>query len=198
MVPLTLTASGLRIAMQQQPPMLPPQVQAFVNEYLSNGRNGAAAYLHAYPGKCPNRDVAAVKASQLKATVRVRRALEFVDRAAERAVSRVIDRYVLGREQLAERLCHFAFTDIDQLVELVPVLDQAGNLIDRKVMVRDMEAIPSQARAAIHKLVQSDKGRLSVELPDRRACIMDIARLKGWIVDKPIETPALVTLKIER
>lgn len=184
--------------MQHQPPQLPKDVQAFVDELLRNGRNATAAYMTVFAHKNLTRDDASARASKMKASARVQAALALVDQKAQRAISRVIDRYVLGREQLAERLCHFAFTDIDQLVELVPVLDEKGGLIDRKVMVRDIDTIPPQARAAIHKLVQSDKGRLSVELPDRRACIMDIARLKGWIVDKPIETPALVTLKIER
>lgn len=83
----------------------------------------------------------------------------------------------------------------DQVASVVPVLDERGGVVGRQVLVKDWGEIPPEARAAIST---DGKGKINLKLVDRRACIMDIARLKGWVTDKPIDTHQLVTLKIER
>lgn len=128
----------------------------------------------------------------------VREAVERAEARARERVEQELERYALDRERLATRLVHFAFTDMHQLIDMVPVLNEQGQQIGQSLQLKPLDQIPPEARSAITKLGITDKGKLTVELPDRRACIMDIARLKGWVTDKPLETSRLVTLKIER
>ena len=170
--------------------------QIFVAAYLANGRNGAAAYRTAFPAAQPGSDRSS--ASRLLSRSVVKRALADAASRARELVDRELERYALDRERLATRLVHFAFTDLHQIADWLPVLNEQGQVVGQSLQLKPLDQIPAEARAAITKLGISDKGKLTIELPDRRACIMDIARLKGWVTDKPLETSRLVTLKIER
>ena len=168
----------------------------FVHEYLRNGRQASAAYRVAHPAVRAGSE--RVGASRVLRRKVVRQEIERAEARAREAVDRELERYALDRERLAARLVHFAFTDMHQLVDVVPVLNEQGQQIGQSLQLKPLDQIPPEARSAITKLGITDKGKLTVELPDRRACIMDIARLRGWITDKPLETSRLVTLKIER
>ena len=169
---------------------------AFLAELLANGRNAVAAYRTVFP-KANGRSVKNGSYRMVRHPV-VQAGLAQADALAREAVERELSRYALDRERLATRLVHFAFTDLHQVAEWLPVLNEEGQQVGQSLQLKPLDQIPPEARAAITKLGISDKGKLTIELPDRRACIMDIARLKGWVTDKPLETSRLVTLKIER
>lgn len=106
-------------------------------------------------------------------------------------------RYIADRARLVDRLLHMGMTDVDQLCDVLPVLDEAGAIVGRQLVVKDLSDIEPKARASIAEIRQTREG-IIVKLADRRACLMDVARLMGWVTDEPIDSKRLVTLKIER
>ena len=174
------------------------QDRTFLAELLANGGGIVEAHRVAFPDWKGDEAVRAKAATDYARRANLRNAISKARSVQRSAVDRVVEQYGITQDRLAERLAHFAFTDIDQIVEWLPVMNEAGERVGTQLSIKPLNEIPAQARAAINKLSQTDKGRIAFEMPDRRACVMDIARLKGWIQDKPIETKQMVLLKIER
>ena len=172
--------------------------RVFLAEILSNGGSVVEAFRVAFPNWRGEESTRAKAAADYSRRANLRRAVVEARERQQVAVDRVVDQYAITQDRLADRLACFAFTDMDQIVEWLPVVNEEGVRIGTQLYIKPLDQIPAAARAAINKLGQTDKGRISFEMPDRRACVMDIARLKGWIQDKPIETKQMVMLKIER
>lgn len=185
------------LAKQAARKSLTREQSTFLREVLSNGGKLAAAYRIAYPGlNLPAAEIAR-RASRLARQQGIRAALVAARARADAAVALAAERYGIDRQRAIERLWRWAFTDMDQLADVVRITDEGGGTIGRQVIVRDIADIEPEARGSIAKLRQGRDG-ITVELVDRRACLMDAARLMGWVTDQPIDSARLVTLKIER
>ena len=95
---------------------LTPTEEAFVPQYLSNGQNGTAAWVHTHPGTPPDR--AAVYAYRL---VRKRQVTERI--RAERA--RLAKKHEVTRDQLLANFLEIARADPNELVQMRAVACQA-------------------------------------------------------------------------
>ena len=177
---------------------LTPADRVFLAEVLSNGGSIVEAFRVAFPNWHGAEADRSKAASDYARRGNLRKAIAEARGVQRSAIDRVIDQYAITQDRLADRLACFAFTDLDQIVEWVPVVNEEGVRVGTQLYIKQLDQIPAAARAAINKMGQTDKGRITVEMPDRRACLMDIARLKGWIQDRPIETKQMVMLKIER
>jgi phage terminase small subunit len=113
-------------------------------------------------------------------------------------VEAVLDRYAITADRLAEEMARLAFTELRQVVDVRTETDPASGKRRQRVTLRDFSAIDADAHRALVEVKQSASGEVSVKLADKRGAIMDLARLKGLIVDKPPEQKQLVMLKIER
>ena len=98
---------------------------------------------------------------------------------------------------MAEELACLAFAGCTRLPTCCTEIDQAGK---RRLVVhvKTFAECDQDALAAIVEVKRTAGGEVSVKLADKRAALMDIARLKGWIADKPVDNKQLVMLKIER
>jgi hypothetical protein len=65
-------------------------------------------------------------------------------------------------------------------------------------MVKDFDAADADALAAITEVRRTATGEITVKLADKRQALMDLARLKGWVAEKPANPQQLVVLKVER
>lgn len=164
---------------------------AFVVELLRNGGNKAAAYRAAYPGN-HSANGSRTAATMLSRHPGVAKAIDQARLEAQQQIDQAIHRYAITAERIADELARLAFTRMDQLctVELVD---------GRQVMrVREWADVDREAIAAVSRVKRLADGSLVVELGDKRAALMDLARLKGWVADKPQSNGNLVMLKIER
>lgn len=164
---------------------------AFVEELLRNGGNRSAAYRFAFPN-AGSTHAARVNASALAKRPHVARAIAMAEAEGEAAIEAAVGRYAITAERIADELARLAFTRMDQLATI--------ELVDgRQVMrVREWSDVDREAIAAVSRVKRLADGSLVVELGDKRAALMDLARLKGWVADKPQSNGNLVMLKIER
>ena len=107
-----------------------------------------------------------------------------------------VERYGITADLLADAMARLAFTDLDQLCAWGTVMEHGKRR--SWLHLHDSTAIERPALAAISEIRRSAGGELSVKLFNKREAIMDLARLKGWIADKPVDQRSLVMLKIER
>jgi phage terminase small subunit len=169
--------------------------QAAFAALICDGMPLTDAYLQAYGGNC-SRKTAAVSAVRLTkhpliAAMRNRRMA-----AAIRAVDVACERYNITADRVADEMARLAFTNLDQVADVRTVI--VGGKPRQEVVVKDFSEIEPEARSAISEVKRGVGGELAVRLFNKREALMDLARLKGWIADKPIDQRNLVVLKVER
>jgi hypothetical protein len=169
--------------------------QAEFARLVASGMTGTDAYLAVYPGDL-NRKAAGVKASRLLRHPLVAAARAQRVTAVTAAVDRAVERYGITADLLADAMARLAFTDLDQVASWGTVLEHGKRR--SWLHLHDSTGIEREALAAISEIRRSAGGELSVKLFNKREAIMDLARLKGWIADKPVDQRSLVMLKIER
>jgi len=113
------------------------------------------------------------------------------------AVDSAVERYGITADGIADAMARLAFTDLRQIVDWGTSRDSGGK-VRQWLQLHDCAAISADAHPAIAEIRRSAGGELSVKLFNKREALMDLARLKGWIADKPVDQRSLVMLKIER
>lgn len=175
---------------------LSPKQQAFLEKYIENGGNASAAFRHAYPKSANNPRVSGM-ASRLVKHPLIQQALSRAGSASHAVIERVVAKHELTIERLLEEMACLALTRMPQVADVRTEVDPDGKRRQR-IQVRDFADVPDDALAAIVEVKRTAGGEVSVKLADKRAALMDIARLKGWIAEKPVDNKQLVMLKIER
>ena len=172
------------------------QQAKFCELFLSNGGDASAAYREAYRTK-PGDKTIGQRAWKLKRSKTVATKLAEVQAVSLRAVDRAVEQYSITAERVAQELALLAFTRMPQLADVKTEAGQDGKQHQR-VIVRDFAAVDQDALAAISEVKRTAGGEVSIKLYDKRAALMDIARLKGWVADKPVDNRQLVVFKVER
>lgn len=162
---------------------------------IASGMSGTDAYLTAYPGDM-SRAAAAVKASRLMKRAEMKAARAGQTAAVMAAVESAVERYGITADRLADAMARLAFTDLDQICSWGTAIEDGRRR--QWLHLHDSAAISVDARPAIAEIRRSAAGELSVKLFNKREALMDLARLKGWVADKPVDQRSLVMLKIER
>lgn len=152
---------------------LTPRQQRFVEEYLGNGRNAAAAYRAAYDTDASPKQNA-TSGWELLQNPDIARIVQTADERAEAAVAAVIDRYALTQEDIARRLAILGISDARDVLSW----DENG------VRLKPSAELTDEAAYAITEIGEGDGGRLKVKLADKRASLMDLAKIRGWITDR--------------
>ena len=170
--------------------------QVFLEQLLANGGNAAAAYRVAFPDNCTISSISAA-ASRLRRDPRIVQALAAAEAASRQVVDAAVDRYRISAERVADELARLAFTRMPQLADVRTEFEPDGTQRQRLV-VKDFSSADSDALAAITEVRRSASGEIMIKLADKRQALMDLARLKGWVAEKPVDARQLVMLKIER
>lgn len=175
----------------------------FVETYLANGRNGAAAYRAAYSNSAtPQR--AAEEASKLLKHPKIRPIIDAAAQKAEQATARAVDRYAATQERIVAELARIGFASMADYVRVQP----DGTAV---VDLRDVDDDQFRAVSEVTVEQAGDIGdddqpvpvkRVKIKLHDKRAALVDLARIQGFVVDrkeisgvggKPIEVEQQVT-----
>jgi phage terminase small subunit len=146
--------------------------RAFVEAYLTNGRNAAAAYRSAYDTSASPARVAEDAQDLLKHPL-ISPIIEESDKKRDEVTRRVIEQTSITAEEIISRLIHMARADLRD------VMDWTGG---RPVLKSSADLTPEQAYA-ISEIAETQNG-LRIKLTDKRAVLMDIAKLMGLLVEK--------------
>lgn len=176
---------------------LNPRHEQFVAEMLRNGGNASGAYRAVYGANSSTAQAISAKAGKLRKHPGIAAALGGAHIVAADAVAKAVARYAITADRVADELARLAFTRIDQLATVAMELSQDGKR-RLSVTVRPFAESDPDALAAIVEVKRTAGGEVSIKLADKRAALMDIARLKGWIADKPVDNRNLVVFKVER
>jgi hypothetical protein len=168
----------------------------FLNELIRNGGNAAAAYRLAFPDNSTASSTSAA-ASRLRRHPLIVQALAAADAATRQAVDQAVNRYQITAERVADELARLAFTRMPQLADVLTETDAEG-MRRQRLVVKDFNAADADALAAITEIRRTSAGEVTVKLADKRQALMDLARLKGWVAEKPVPPQQLVMLKVER
>jgi hypothetical protein len=170
--------------------------QVFLHELLANGGNAACAYRVAFPDNSRASSVSAA-ASRLRRHPLIVEALAAAEAASAQAVANAVDRYSITAQRVADELARLAFTRMPQLVDVRTYVGPDGTQHQRLV-VKDFSSSDADALTAITEVRRTASGEITIKLCDKRQALMDLAKLRGWIAEKPAEARQLVMLKVER
>jgi hypothetical protein len=165
--------------------------QEFLRLIIEQDETPTNAYRLAYNDKA-QANVVGSKASRLRRHPVIAAALAEARAMQAAAVRSAVDRYGITANRVADAMARLAFTDLRQIVDVRTVNGR------RIVDVKEFSDIDGDAHQAIAEVRKTAGGELTVKLFNKREALMDLARLKGWIADKPVDQRNLVMLKIER
>jgi phage terminase small subunit len=172
------------------------QQQEFLRLQLEASETPTNAYRLAYNDNSAGK-VVSTKAARLNHHPLIAQALADASERAKTAVASAIERYSITQERVADELARLAFTRMPQVADVRYEVDQHGKR-RQVVAVHCFADADPEALAAIVEVKRTAGGEISIKLADKRAALMDLARFKGWIADKPVDQRQLVMLKIER
>jgi phage terminase small subunit len=144
----------------------------FVETYLTNGRNASAAYREAYNTTTSAQRVGD-DASELLRHPGIIPIIEAAEQKKEESTRRVIERTSITEAEILSRLIHLARADVRDLMDWTS---------GRPVLKNSAELTTEQAYA-ITEIAETQNG-LRIKLTDKRAVLMDIAKLMGLLVEK--------------
>lgn len=165
--------------------MQPETLIAFAEAYIITNGNATAALRRIDPKADEKyKKIWPIADRMLRSDI-CQNALARIRSRGDQALAAVLDRYGITAERAAEELARLAFTQMRQVVNLYTAVDPETKKPRQHLDIRDFDKIDEDAHRAIVKIKRSASGAVEIELADKRAAIMDLARLKGWIVDKP-------------
>jgi hypothetical protein len=173
-------------------------VRSFFAAYISNGGNASAALETVIPNPARGKQATWRYASVLKRHPEFVRLQADQEARAALSVAHALERYGITAEQAAEEMARLAFTELRQVVDWYTITDKKTGTRRQVVRVKDASEIDPDAHRALTKITTRADGSVTIELADKRAAIMDLARLKGWIQDKPQDNTQAVSLIIQR
>lgn len=170
----------------------------FALELDKNGGNGSRAVATLWPDKERTIKQSSAIASRMRRTQIVRNLALGATARQDIALGKTLDRYAVTADNAANTLARLAFSDYDQVMDWDSITDPDTGERRMVVSIKASADIDPAARTAISEVTQRPDGSISIKLADKRAAIMDLARLKGWVQDKPEQPIAAVQLIIQR
>lgn len=117
-----------------------------------------------------------------------------VDEITGKVNERVIDKLAITKERVAAELAKIAFLDIREAVRWgrSPVDTESENSSPNGLGIYPVELVPSdmisdEAAAAVSEVSLTQTG-VKIKMHDKRAALMDLAKLMGFIVEKQEHT----------
>jgi hypothetical protein len=165
---------------------------------LRNGGNAAVALRTVAPEHCPTAALSQQRAHRLKNHPKVQSILQQAAARSASALQIALERYDVAADRVAAEMATAAFSDISQVCDWGSKIDPKTKQRTYWLHVKDLREIDPNAVKAIAKVRRKPDGTLEVELSDKQAAIMNLARLKGYIQDKPTDANQNVQLIIQR
>lgn len=155
---------------------LTPKQRRFVEEYLSNGENAAAAYRAAYSPKATDSTVERNAFRLLKNT----KVVPVIQEARERAKKRtdkIMERYAITKENVLREFARIGFADVTDVVSI------AGG----RVHISDTDGLSEDAKRSISEISEtiSESGDRTIKVKSHSKIAALTALAKHLGLDKP-------------
>lgn len=170
----------------------------FARELLTNGGNATHALNTVFPDPERKPNQSNQLAYRMRKSEIVQRMLSDATSRAMKVAEKAVNRYILDADSVANDLVRMGSTDLRQVVDWGTETDPETGLKTQFVRVKAPDEIDPDAHKALTEITRRADGSLTVKLADKRAALMDLARLKGWIQDKPETQAPAVQLIIQR
>ena len=145
----------------------------FIDEYMANGQNASAAYRKAYRSKTSSMRCGQLAHILLQNPV-VAQTIRSKVRMLELARQNRLEAQQATEERIIDVLSTLAFFDPREFIQW----DSNG------VTVTKSTDLPIEAVFAIREILVLADGGMRFKFADRRAALMDLARIRGMITDK--------------
>lgn len=162
---------------------------------LAKGLSAEKAHVEA--GFKQNRHNAAALAREEHISTRVSELLKQAEDNDRKANERVIEKLAITKERVAAELAKIAFLDIREAVRWgrSPIDTKAENADPNGLGIYPVELVPSteisdDAAAAVSEVSLTQTG-VKIKMHDKRAALMDLAKLMGFVVDKTEHTGSI-------
>jgi hypothetical protein len=172
-------------------------LMAFAEQLITNGGNGSLALRTLKPELTGNNLAIWRKASQLRRHPKVVSYLEKARARSASALAIALERYDVTAERAAAEMARLAYTELRQVCEWGEVDDGHGRKVPF-LRVKPAVEIDNDAHKALVSIKRRADGSLEIALADKLAAQMNIARLKGYIQEKPDAPGNAVQLIIQR
>jgi hypothetical protein len=170
---------------------------AFAEQLITNGGNGSLALRTIKPELATDPQTLWRKASALRRHPKVQEYVQSARARAQTAVAIALERYDVTADRAASEMARLAYTELRQVCEWGEVIDKDGRKQPYLRVKPDIE-IDQDAHKALVSIKRKADGSLEITLADKLAAQMNIARLKGYIQEKPDAPGNAVQLIIQR
>lgn len=170
---------------------------AFAEQLVTNGGNASLALRTIDPSYAGSATKLWQRASVLKRHPTV---VRFCDEARARsanAIAIALERYDVTADRAAAEMARLAYTELRQVCEWGETRDKDGR-VQPYLRVKPAAEIDDNAHKALVSIKRKADGSLEIALADKLAAQMNIARLKGYIQEKPDAPGNAVQLIIQR
>jgi hypothetical protein len=171
---------------------------AFAEQLITNGGNGSLALRTVKPEMGNDLKACWRKASSLRRHPKVVDYIETARAKADSAMQVALRRYDVSADRAAAEMARLAYTELRQVCDWGTTKDKETGRETQWLKVRDAVAIDPDAHKALVSIKRKADGSLEVTLADKLAAQMNIARLKGYIQEKPDAPGNAVQLIIQR
>jgi hypothetical protein len=172
-------------------------LQAFAEQLITNGGNASLALRTVDPSYTTSKTRLWQRASELKRHPTVTRLCDEARERSSSALAIALERYDVTADRAASEMARLAYTELRQVCEWGEVIDENGR---KQPFLRVLPAveIDNDAHKALVSIKRKADGSLEITLADKLAAQMNIARLKGYIQEKPDAPGNAVQLIIQR
>jgi hypothetical protein len=151
----------------------------FIDEYMANGQNASAAYRKAYRAKSSSLQCSQSAFMLLRHPV-VAQAIQRKLKMLELARQNRLEAQRATEERIIDVLSTLAFFDPREFIQW----DANGKGGKARVTVTRSTDLPIEAVFAIREILVMADGGMRFKFADRRAALMDLARIHGMVTDK--------------
>lgn len=158
---------------------LTDQGRVFVTEFLKNGKNASAAYRAAFPHlNFKNALDCTQQASKFRNAPAIKAALQIAQSREMVKVGKVLDRYAITQERVAEEMAKIAFAKINDYVEWGP----------DGVTIKESSELSPEAMAALQEVSETRNEKtgtvVKVKPYDKMAALSTLAKTLGMMTEK--------------
>ncbi len=171
---------------------------ALGEEMLKNGGNAAQALTALFPDKTRTSKQTYALSHRIRQHPIVAEMLLRGGDTTVSAITAALDRYGLSADIAADQMARAAYTEMRQVCDVTTIIDPDTGEPKQVVKYKDFNDIDPDAHKAKSEIIQNPDGSVRYKLVDKLAAQMHLARLKGWIQDKPEPVVAAVQLIIQR
>jgi hypothetical protein len=177
----------------------PHAISAFGVEYLRNGGNASLAVRTIWPDDKIPMSRASQIGTRLRQKPELARIVGEIERRASDALAHAAERFGATAERAGEELARLAFAQVRDVAEWGTEPDPSNPKQSRQFLrFRGSNEISDDVHRAIASITRRPDGTITITLGDKQAALMNLARLKGWIADKPADNNQAISLIIQR